>query len=248
TCPERLYHDGAQCDCGCGAPDPDCDTKGIDSCDRCDSPGSCSALACPGLVSSGDNTRCTQPPPPDGWTCSYSYGDGHCDCGCGVQDIDCRTTDVTECTSCTGCTGDCKNLMPGNTLACKPPPSGWLCSVDQWDDFTCDCGCGVLDAGCFGVEAAYDCGNFPVEGCSGGNQALIQQTHNELCIADVPSAWTCNRAYFGDGVCDCGCGATDADCPNAGVGVCDNCKGPGSCSTAACPGTIQADDNAHCTH
>ena len=39
----------------------------------------------------------------------------------------------------------------------------------------------------------------------------------------VPAAWTCDDDYFGDGLCDCGCGVLDSDCENATVAVCDYC-------------------------
>lgn len=63
----------------------------------------------------------------------------------------------------------------------------------------------------------------------------------------VPKAWTCALEAYdaGDG-CDCGCGVIDPDCANGGVASCDTCDGQGSCSAAACPGTIALKDNASC--
>ncbi|HTQ06290.1 MAG TPA: hypothetical protein VMI54_20650 [Polyangiaceae bacterium] len=249
NCPARLYHDGNQCDCGCGAVDPDCASRDSGACDRCNSPGSCSVVACPGLINTTQNDRCTMPPAPDGWLCGdYTYGDAHCDCGCGVPDIDCLGTDPNACESCARCAGSCNNLDPTDVTQCEPPPSGWTCDPATYYDFVCECGCGVLDPDCGQSEMSYVCDGWPVEGCSGGNKSHIQPNHNERCTITIPSAWVCDRGYYGDGICDCGCGAVDNDCASSNVSACDNCNDAKSCSQTACPGTIVATDNAHCSN
>jgi hypothetical protein len=223
TCSARLYRDGTQCDC--------------------------SAQPCPGLINPTWNAACSQPPPPTGWTCPpENYGDGYaCDCGCGVRDVDCRTNQLLECVQCNTCGGNCQVAVdPADTTKCLPPPSGWTCSAQAYNDGSCDCGCGIPDVACGGAKLLSDCGNFPVEGCSGGNASHIDPQHNERCSIGVPTGWTCNRAYFDDGLCDCGCGATDRDCASAKRSACAKCDDAGSCSTAKCPGTILVDDNAHC--
>lgn len=42
----------------------------------------------------------------------------------------------------------------------------------------------------------------------------METTNNETTVteSDEIPGWTCERSRYGDGVCDCGCGATDADC------------------------------------
>ncbi len=87
-CSDRRWADGSRCDCGCGAIDPDCETPGLDSCDDCDSPGSCSGPACPGTIEPEYNGYCRILEPPEGWTCEGgAYADGiSCDCGCGLRD------------------------------------------------------------------------------------------------------------------------------------------------------------------
>jgi len=62
----------------------------------------------------------------------------------------------------------------------------------------------------------------------------------------VPNDWSCDRRFYDDGLCDCGCGVVDPDCPSNDVSACEECDGEGSCSTVACPGTIAANDTAHC--
>ncbi len=64
--------------------------------------------------------------------------------------------------------------------------------------------------------------------------------------AGPPAAWTCDPTYYGDDLCDCGCGAVDVDCANALVGSCEYCDDEGSCSTASCPGTINPTNSAVC--
>jgi len=252
TCSPRLYHDGSRCDCGCGAVDPDCPSSGVDTCQKCDDPGSCSAQACPGLINTTASGDCTKPPEPPGWTCGPGiYGDGFCDCGCNVPDIDCRTPDVSSCVRCEQCGG---NGICGNTIdtadpsQCAPPPAGWTCAAASYRDQLCDCGCGIPDPMCQAIEALYVCGNFPVEGCSGGKKYHVDPNHNALCIVQLPAAWACDRTFYDDGLCDCGCGAVDLDCSATDVSTCETCNDLGSCSTAACPGTIAAGDTAHCAN
>jgi len=251
-CSPRLYRDGSRCDCGCGAFDPDCASLGVDACDRCDDPGSCSAKACPSFIDPAFNARCDMPTPPAGWTCgSIVYGDGTCDCGCGVADVDCRTPDLQSCVRCLNCGGHgtCEGTVePADPTQCAAPPSGWSCSAAAFRNEVCDCGCGVPDPACQGIDLLYVCGNFPVEGCSGGTKYHIDPSHNALCLVTIPNAWTCDRRFYDDGLCDCGCGAVDLDCPANDVTRCDQCNDTGSCSTAACPGTIIAADTARCSN
>lgn len=253
NCSARLYRDGTQCDCGCGAVDPDCGAPALAACDKCDAPGSCSAHVCPGLIDPNYNARCEQPDPPPEWTCPpAAYADGiSCDCGCGAVDLDCRNSDVSTCERCFVCGGhgECAGTIdPANTTQCAPPPPEWICSAAAYRDAICDCGCGLLDSFCQDIGLLYVCGNYPVEGCSAGNRAHIDPNHNYQCLISVPNTWTCNRSYYYDGLCDCGCGAIDLDCANNDVSVCGKCDDAGSCSSAACPGKIAANDIAHCAN
>jgi hypothetical protein len=60
------------------------------------------------------------------WTCDPDwYDDGDCDCGCGIQDLDCAgTTNENECDFCVACqgnaTGGCgdNQVNPANTTQC----------------------------------------------------------------------------------------------------------------------------------
>ena len=47
--------------------------------------------------------------------------------------------------------------------------------------------------------------------------------------AGPPATWVCDDAHFADGVCDCGCGDHDDDCPDAKVDECerDGCDAAG---------------------
>jgi hypothetical protein len=251
-CSPRLYGDGARCDCGCGAVDPDCASQGLEACDRCDDPGACSVKACPGIVDPASNAHCQVPPTPPGWTCGPgTYGDGNaCDCGCGIPDVDCRTSDPSICVRCLECGGDGKcagTIEPADTTQCAPPPAGWTCSAAAYRNISCDCGCGIPDPMCQGIHVLYVCENFPVEGCSGGKKAHVDPSDNSRCIVTIPAGWTCDRSFYDDGLCDCGCGALDLDCAANDVSACDSCNGAGSCSAGACPGSIAPADIAHCT-
>ena len=251
-CSPRLYRDGKRCDCGCGAFDPDCASLGVSACDTCNDPGSCSAQACPGLIDATRNAHCDLPAAPPGWSCGPdTYGDGTCDCGCTIADVDCRTPDATSCVRCLECggSGTCESTIEtADPTQCAPPPTGWTCSAAAYRDIYCDCGCGVPDPKCQDIETLYVCEDFPVEGCSGGNKLHIDPDNNALCIVSVPNAWTCDRSYYGDGVCDCGCGAVDLDCSSNNVADCWECNDSGSCSTAACPGTIVPNATGQCSN
>jgi hypothetical protein len=60
------------------------------------------------------------------WTCAQDwYDDGDCDCGCGIQDVDCAgTVNESECEFCVACqgntTGGCADnqVNPANTTQC----------------------------------------------------------------------------------------------------------------------------------
>ncbi|MGC4119622.1 MAG: proprotein convertase P-domain-containing protein [Myxococcales bacterium] len=70
-----------------------------------------------------------------------------------------------------------------------------------------------------------------------------------MAFSSPVTPWNCSPGYYNDGSdCDCGCGSVDPDCSSdTGIaGVCDYCDDPGSCSTAACPGTIDTADNSSC--
>jgi hypothetical protein len=247
-CPPRLYNDGAQCDCGCGYTDPDCDgDTSLEACERCNSEGSCSGQACPGSIYEDDTRVCTQPEPPDGWTCgAYAYGDGYaCNCGCGVQDADCRTTALNQCDQCQ-CGGSCPGLIdPSDTTQCLPAPDGWECNDNRYGDGYCDCGCGIADSDCPPPPYGYYCSRCPEESCANGKCERLDPEDSTQCLYEEPAGWTCD-GYFFDGVCDCGCGGTDVDCIGTTLAACDVCNTPGSCSSTACPGTIDPSDITDC--
>lgn len=250
TCPSRLYNDGTGCDCGCGFPDPDCKSQDVSACDRCNDPYSCSGQACPGIIDASNNAFCSQPAPPPEWKCGYYYwlSDRQCSCGCGAPDPDCRGTTTDFCDNCPICgPGSCPTqISPTDVAQCKPAPAGWTCDGAHYLDGVCDCGCGIKDPDCPYDTSAY-CSSCPAEGCSAGYCSHILPHDTSKCIFDVPSTWTCARNFYGDGLCDCGCGAVDRDCASANVGACAACKDEGGCSTTSCPGTIAATDNSTCS-
>ncbi|HET9931824.1 MAG TPA: hypothetical protein VFQ35_14080, partial [Polyangiaceae bacterium] len=63
---------------------------------------------------------------------------------------------------------------------------------------------------------------------------------------NAPPAWRCIEAAYGDGRCDCGCGAPDIDCAEQNLAQCEVCNNSGSCSAGACPGRIDVSDVSHC--
>jgi hypothetical protein len=169
-----------------------------------------------------------------------------------VADPDCRGGGLAACESCKTCSANsCDGAIdPTDPTKCAPPPAEWVCDADLFGDgYSCDCGCGVQDPDCYLAEVDY-CSNCPIEGCSGGNCARIDRHDNKTCNFNVPSAWTCGQKYYGDGVCDCGCGVRDSDCTTGTRSECYSCNLQGSCSTLTCKSAasnINATDNSVCT-
>jgi hypothetical protein len=244
-CDKSEYRDGSHCDCGCGFWDPDCSTHDLAACERCDSAGSCSHQTCPGTINPTANEACGKPLPPAGWTCSAdSYADTRsCDCGCGVQDPDCRTNDANQCTTC-AC-GHCPEALdPHDATKCAPAPAGWTCPPEEYASGRCHCGCGVMDPACIPYDYCIVC-----DGCAHGHCELIDSNDITKCAFDVPNTWTCPAATYGDGVCDCGCGAVDPICETVVKSSCDSCNTQGSCSQVPCDdpqSNINPTDNPAC--
>jgi hypothetical protein len=105
----------------------------------------------------------------------------------------------------------------------------------------------VVDPDCdsSGIESCYTCRDSG--SCSrNGDCGDIVPDDNAHCTGEAPAGWTCDPGFYEDDACDCGCGAPDPACAGDGVAACDFCNGTGSCSSAACPGSIHPDDNAVC--
>jgi hypothetical protein len=96
------------------------------------------------------------------------------------------------------------------------------------------------------VEVTIDSNSFASTPVPGG-ACLHLATGKIAYVKPQPGPnWKCDPMYFADGSCDCGCGELDPDCSDATSAVCDYCDDTGSCSTAACPGTIDPANNLGC--
>lgn len=251
TCEAHFYHDGHNCDCGCGIVDPDCASASRNECDTCSY--GCSNEGCPGPIDAANNAICTGVP--SSWSClARFYGDGEiCNCGCGAHDPDCADDTVASCDRC-DFNGSCSarecpgTISPDNNAYCErpEPPDGWTCGWYQYGDgYSCDCGCGVPDIDCPNdTDIAYctNCSACGATACPG----LIDPNDIGKCVPP-PADWECQLFYYGDGYCDCGCGAPDPDCHGTSKDLCQRCDpANGSCSSYTC-GTIQPNNNALCT-
>ncbi len=125
-------------------------------------------------------------------------------------------------------------------------PAGWTCQTSKYaDGKSCDCGCGLLDP---------DCGNQSIESCDACN--LLGGCAHGPCPSDVdpddnsrcslPATWICSAAAYGDGVCDCGCGAQDVDCSSTSPAACAACPSTGCAQDTDCKG-LDPNDNTLCT-
>jgi hypothetical protein len=157
---------------------------------------------------------------------SYLGVDDGCDCGCG-EDADCGGNGCTE----PGCdTLSCQYCYDadGEAITClhKQPPAEWTCNAAYFDDTfdDCDCGCGAMDPDCADAGCSEaSCDTPACDYCYGAGGEVI------TCAKDMPpEGWTCGQDAYRDGAqCDCGCGAADPDCAEAG------CTEPG-CDADAC--------------
>ncbi|HEX6273107.1 MAG TPA: hypothetical protein VFZ53_08710 [Polyangiaceae bacterium] len=186
-------------------------------------------------------------PVPTDWGCSpEAWDDGHCHCGCGVIDMDCHEWTLEECEVCDdplSCSGRaCPGKIDPDLVVRCQIPIGWVCSSRAYDDGrTCDCGCGIPDPDCANATVA-SC-DVCDRGCSAvACPGTIAVNDNTTCT--LPQGWNCPADLFGDGACDCGCGARDFDCVSGEVEACDRCSL--GCAEEDCPATIAPDDNAVC--
>lgn len=126
----------------------------------------------------------------------------------------------------------------------------WNCDPDYYGtDDGCDCGCGIVDPDCADGDIATceycnDQGSCNIWDCPGTIDPA--DTANCAPVEGVPDEWTCNPSYYGDGTCDCGCGAVDSDCADATVDSCEVCVEDGSCGNGDCPANIDPVDNSSC--
>jgi hypothetical protein len=122
--------------------------------------------------------------------------------------------------------------QPGDVPASDALPAFWDCNPLNYNTRDgCDCGCGIDDPDCAGLGCATpactdpDCGYCHTTGglefdCGG---------------TPPPVGWSCVGTFYGDGECDCGCTAADADCggngcatPDCRATACEYCWGPAS--------------------
>lgn len=248
TCANDLYFDQSTCHCGCGEVDADCESDDPAECDSCNSGGSCSAGICPGSIHPEDNTICDLP---EAWICpAWTYGNGVCNCGCGVLDRDCESESIEACDTCSGgCSNEgCPGIIDveDNTI-CTGVPAAWSCADRFYGDGSlCHCGCGVLDPDCASTDGDV-CDRCGFEGSCSRQECpgTIDPDDNTSCRRpDPPADWICGYYSYGDGYsCDCGCGAVDIDCRTDSIDECTNC---GVCGSYRCPGRVDPDDIGAC--
>ena len=89
-------------------------------------------------------------------------------------------------------------------------------------------------------------GSGGIAGGSGGSSGGAGGAGGSGGGGGAPTGWTCAPKFYGDAHCDCGCGLVDKDCADATVDACEFCDDSGSCSEAACPGSIDPNNNATC--
>jgi hypothetical protein len=113
-----------------------------------------------------------------------------------------------------------------------PPPAGWTCGAAAYNDTKCDCGCGVQDVACANTTDAGACQGCPFcskDGMGDDCAANVNATDTTKCIP-VVAGWRCPNSFYGDGSCDCGCGAADStDCAVSGADAGVDAGSPAAC-------------------
>jgi|GEM_PF-1447426 len=206
------------------------------TCD-CDDGYRAEGLSCVEDIQLGDGGTVV-PGVPEEWTCAPNqYGDGTCDCGCGVVDSDCANEEGVSCE-----TNNCFEGQPNSAKNFLCVPNDWTCFGNFYGDGECDCGCGVKDFDCPVTNTLDVC---EYELCDDFTWSPKPGT-NYLCF---PPEWTCNGDLYDEenGACDCGCGILDPDCDDSTLASCETCGAEGSCSEGSgCPGGVDPTDNASC--
>jgi len=124
TCYPEYYGQGDGCDCGCGVIDPDCTGPYGAACELCGGEGACQTDVNCKDIDPENNALCDET---FGWVCStLRYGDEICDCGCGVKDVDCPSSDSMVCDTCEdfySCTTTalCTEIDPADNSKCVTP-------------------------------------------------------------------------------------------------------------------------------
>jgi hypothetical protein len=148
----------------------------------------------------------------DGVADSAADADAAVDASETLGDVPCLPNCAGRACGDDGCGGSCGTCTTAAAPVCN---SLGVCVASCKPECT---GKSCGDDGCGGTCGV--CG--AASGCSGGGQC-------------VPSAWSCNPAYFGaSDACDCACGAADPDCkdpsnPIAGCSSLQKCDGGGKC-------------------
>jgi hypothetical protein len=172
-------------------------------------------------------------------------GDNGCGGVCGLcTDFDapvcidglCGIPCVPDCVDKTcgddGCGGVCGTCDAGTSCGAESRclPGAWTCAASSYEaGDQCDCGCGAPDPDC-------DLANLIVAGCGAFEKCL-----EGVCTSTVAAGWTCGMASYDDGTfCDCGCGAADPDCDEAGA-VLFGCGAQEVCDNGSCVSAIPAE-------
>ena len=125
-------------------------------------------------------------------------------------------------------------------------PAAWTCQATRYGDGkSCDCGCGAPDPDCKDDKVA-SCDVCSLLGGCGHAACPSNVVPGDNAHCALAPDWLCDAASYGDGKCDCGCGAVDIDCKSQQAASCDFCPLSGCANVFDCS-TIDPDDNTVCT-
>ncbi len=148
-----------------------------------------------------------------------------------VGDADAGADTLTDALEETATDGGCTAFCIGRV--CGSNGCGGSCGTCQTPEApVCNDASGQCAAVCVPQCTGKTCGD---NGCGGSCGTCASGSTCNAASVCLPDAWTCTAAWFGDGaVCDCGCGAADADCakPKLSLAGCEAqqiCNATGQC-------------------
>jgi hypothetical protein len=269
-----------------------CSVVGIPGgCDHPDDAQACHEGTCVALCGSNRDcepgTYCGDPVPPEGpsplrfcqdgarpkpgpaWSCDSQLfaADDCCDWGCGEADPDCQA-DERDGRYSKRSPEQCEICHCAEQEACAGArciPQAWTCRADDYDDGSCDCGCGAFDVDCMGTEVrtcppeggGTGGGGGMEDGGTGGGGGPVCPgctsgfcLEDETCVECLPSNDQCPWGNYCSNTNECtsGCKASGSGCAS---GECDETHNCVSCiHDAECMAALVCSDrkcSASCT-
>ncbi len=246
----RLYHDGVQCDCGCGFLDPDCASLDAGACDSCNVPGSCSVQPCPGIITPTLNIGCSRPPPPppSGPAAATLMGTVPTAIAAVVRSTSTvapiSPPAVRSATRAAATPARTGSIPPTRRSACRRRAAGP--AERRRTTTSIAIAAAASQTRPAGRGAALRLPGLPRGRLLRRRARAHRSRSQRALLRHYPDHLDLQPRLLRRRPLRLRLRRQDPDCASSAIGVCAKCDDDGSCSTAACPGSITTSDNAHC--